>query len=121
MKMYALVLGLLLVAAPAFAADVDGKWSGSIEGPEGAIQIGFEFKADGTMLTGSNTGPDGAMTPIKDGKVDGNNITFAVDIDFGGMPFTINYTGVVDAAQGQIALTLDFAGMPVELVVKKAQ
>jgi hypothetical protein len=121
MKMHALVLGLLLVAAPALAADVDGKWNGSIDSPNGAVEIGFEFKADGTMLTGTTTNPEGAPTPIKDGKIDGNNITFAVDLDFGGMPFTINYKGVVNAVQGQINLTLDFAGMPVELVVKKAQ
>ena len=32
MKMRALVCGLLLAAAlPAFAADVDGKWKGSID------------------------------------------------------------------------------------------
>jgi len=121
MKKYALVLAVLLVAAPASAADVDGKWSGSIDGGQGVVEIGFEFKADGTMLTGTTTGPDGAPAPISNGMIDGNNITFAVEIDFGGMPFTINYTGVVNAAEGQIALTLDFAGMPVELVVKKVE
>ena len=121
MKKYALAVALLLVAAPAFAADVDGKWSGSIDSPNGAVDVGFEFKADGTMLTGTTTGPDGAPAPISNGMIDGNNITFAVELDFGGMPFTINYKGVVNAAEGQIALTLDFAGMPVEMVVKKVE
>ncbi len=121
MKIHALVLGLLLVAAPAFAADVDGKWTGSLDSPQGAVEIGFEFKADGKTLTGTTTGPDGMPAPISNGVIDGNNITFAVDLDFGGMPFTITYKGVVKAAEGRIDLTLDFAGMPMDIVVKKAQ
>jgi len=121
MKMHALVLGLLLVAAPAFAADVDGKWTGSIDGGQGAVQVAYEFKADGTMLTGSSTGPDGAVNPIANGKIDGNNISFTIEADLGGMPVTIPHKGVVNAAEGQIALTLDFAGMPFDFVLKKAQ
>jgi hypothetical protein len=113
----ALVLGLVLIAAPAFAADVDGKWAGSIMTPNGDINIGFTFKADGAALSGSMTGMDGMEIPIKDGKVDGNAISFAVAIDFGGMPLELSYTGVVAAEQ--IQLTGDFMGMPFELVVKK--
>jgi hypothetical protein len=117
-KLAALLLATMLVATPAFAADVDGKWAGSLETPNGAVAINFEFKADGATLTGSTTGPDGATTPIKNGKIDGNKISFLVSIDLGGMPLDINYTGVVSAAE--IKLTLDFAGMPFDFVVKKA-
>ena len=38
--------------------------------------------------------------------------------DFGGMPFTLEYKGVVST--DQIKLTADFMGMPFEFVVKKA-
>jgi len=51
----------------------------------------FNFKADGAMLTGSTLGFDGAEVPIKDGKIDGNNISFTVTFDFGGMPFVLSY------------------------------
>ena len=117
MRISALVLATLLLAAPAFAADVDGKWAGSIESPDGPLKIAFEFKSNGATLTGSTTGPDGSQVAIKNGKVDGQNITFTVSIDFGGMPFEIAYKGVVTAAE--IQMTLDFMGMPVPLVVKK--
>jgi hypothetical protein len=116
MKLSALVLAVVLLAAPAFAADVDGKWAGSLDTPNGAVQIAYTFKADGQMLTGTTTGPDGGA--IKNGKIDGNKISFTVSIDFGGMPLDINYTGVV--APDQIKLTLDFAGMPFDMVVKKS-
>jgi hypothetical protein len=110
---------LLLAAAPARAADVDGKWSGSLDTPMGAVQVGFTFKADGAALTGTTTGPDGAEVPIKNGKIDGDKISFVVTIDFGGMMFDLNYTGVVAADTAK--LTIDFMGMPMSFDVKKAK
>ena len=53
----ALVLGFVLLAVPAFAADVDGQWTGSVETPMGSIPVGFTFKADGATLTGTSLGP----------------------------------------------------------------
>ena len=38
-------------------------------------------------------------------------------VDFGGMAFDLNYTGVVSA--DNIQLTLDFMGMPMPFTVKK--
>lgn len=118
MKIQALVLGILLIAAPAFAADVDGRWAGAIASPNGEIPIGFTFKADGKTLTGTTTGPDGTEIAIKDGTIDGSNIAFKVSIDFGDMPLEISYTGIV--SKDDIKLTLDFMGMPVDIAVKRA-
>ena len=120
MRLGAPVLGLLLFTAmPAMAADVDGKWSGTITTPNGDVPVGFTFKADGAMVTGSTTGPDGMDVPIKNGKVDGSNISFVVSLDFGGMPLELSYKGVVSPAE--IKLTIDFMGMPFDLVVKKSK
>jgi len=120
MRLRALVAGLLFVAASSFAAAVDGKWSGSVSTPGGDFPVAFTFKADGAKLTGSMQGMDGMDIKIADGaKVDGDKIAFSVTLDFGGMPFTLNYTGVVSG--DQIKLTADVGGMPLEFVVKKAQ
>ncbi len=112
------LLALILTAASAFAADIDGKWSGSLDTPGGAVEIAFSFKADGTALAGTTTGPDGMESKISDGKIDGNKLSFNVTIDFGGMPITIAYTGEVSGAN--LKLVLDFAGMPFEMALKKA-
>ncbi len=109
---------LLLAAVPARAADVDGKWSGSIDTPMGAINVGFTFKADGATLTGTTTGPDGGDVAIKNGKIDGDRISFVVSLDFGGMAFDLNYTGVVKP--DTVQMTADFMGMPFTFTVKKA-
>jgi hypothetical protein len=118
-RISALLLGLMLLAAPAFAADVDGKWAGSLETGNGPVNVAFDFKADGTTLTGTTSGPDGSSLAIKNGKIDGQNITFNVTLDLGGMPFELNYKGVVSPAD--IKLTIDIMGMPLEFVVKKAK
>lgn len=117
-KLKGLLLGLLLVSAPAFAAGVDGDWSGSLDTPNGPVEVSYSFKADGATLTGSTTGPDGAKLPIKDGKVAGDNISFTVDVDMGGNAMTFKYTGVV--AADSIALTTDFQGQAIKFTVKKA-
>jgi hypothetical protein len=117
MKLSAIVLALFLCAVSVFAADVDGKWSGTVNTPNGDIPVGFTFKADGATLTGTMVGMDGQNIAIKDGKVDGKNIAFSVTLDFGGMPFTLNYKGVV--APDQIKLTGDAMGNQFELTVKK--
>jgi len=112
-------LALMLVAVPARAADVDGKWTGSLDTPMGAVQVGFTFKADGTTLTGSSTGPDGSELAIKNGKIDGDKVSFMLSIDFGGMALDLNYSGVVKA--DSMEMTLDVMGMPFSFVVKKAK
>jgi hypothetical protein len=119
MKVCAIALALFLIAVPAFAADVDGNWEGTVSTPGGDFPANFTFKADGAKLTGSTAGFDGAPVQIMDGKVDGKNISFTVTFDFGGMPFPISYKGVVSA--NEIKITADAAGMPLEFVLKKAK
>jgi hypothetical protein len=107
-----------MLATFAFAADVDGKWSGTIATPNGDFPQAFTFKADGGTLKGAMAGPDGKDIDIKDGKVDGSNISFTVTLDFGGMSIVLSYKGVV--AKDQIKFTGEAMGMPFDLVVKKA-
>jgi hypothetical protein len=109
---------LMLFAVSALAADVDGKWTGSLSTPNGDIPVSFNFMADGATLNGSMAGPDGSDIAIKDGKIDGANISFWLSLDFGGNALKLTYTGVV--AADQIKISGDAAGMPFEFVVKKA-
>jgi hypothetical protein len=112
------VLGLLLAATPAFAADVDGKWTGALDTPGGPVQVNFTFKADGAAVTGTTTGPDGNAVAIKGGKIDGSKLSFTADLDFGGTPTTVTYTGVV--APAEIKMHMEFMGMPLDFTVKKS-
>ena len=116
----ALIVALCVLAfVRLHAADIDGKWSGSIDTPMGAIPIQFNFKADGATLSGSMGGADGTQVPIKNGKVDGNRISFNVSVDFGGMSLDFVYTGTVSG--DTLQMSSDFMGMPFMFSMKKAQ
>jgi hypothetical protein len=119
MKIKSLALALLLVvAAPAFAADVDGKWVGTLSTPGGDIPLSYTLKADGTTLTGSTSAADGSSIPLKNGKIDGNKISFSLDIDFGQGPTTFNYTGVVSPTE--LKLHSSFMDQPIDFTLRKA-
>jgi hypothetical protein len=117
MKYFAFVVALLLMAGVAIAADVDGKWTGTIPGMD--IPVAYTFKADGNTLTGTSSGPNDTTVPIKNGKIDGNNISFSVSFDMGGQEMKIDYKGVV--SPDQIKLSFDMMGQTTEIIVKKAK
>jgi hypothetical protein len=117
MKIRAFALMLLLAGSPAFAGGVDGNWSGSIDSPNGPVQVSFNFKTDGATLTGTHTGPDGNTITLKNGKVDGDKIMFVIEVSFNGDTLTFNYTGTIGPKE--IKLHTDFMGQPIDYTVKK--
>jgi hypothetical protein len=117
MKIRTLALVLLLASAPAFATPFDGKWAGSVDTPNGAFPVSYEFKSAGNTVTGTTLGMDGMPLPLKNVKVDGNKISFSLDIDFGQGPTTFNYTGVISGEEMKIHS--EFMGMPIDFSVKK--
>jgi hypothetical protein len=52
-----------------------------------------------------------------DGKIIGETLSFAQDVDFGGQLITFNYTGML--ANGQLTLHTEFNGMPLDFALKK--
>src|SRR6476659_8700195 len=63
MRGVASVLLVLVVCVTAYAADIDGTWTGTVQTPMGDFPVTFTFKADGAKLTGSTMGFDGAEVP----------------------------------------------------------
>ncbi len=97
-----------LLAAPAFAADVTGKWSGEVG--DGGFTITVNFHQDGTKLTGTIDGPGGQPMEIKDGKIEGNKLSYSVTFDGGGGQMKMVQEGVVNG--DEITLTIKMEGMP---------
>ncbi len=121
MRLCALAAALVLVVSGlVFGADIDGKWTGNIAGPDGnGFPVNYTFKADGTTLTGSTTGPDNSQVPLKNGKIDGNNISFSIAFDMGGQEMKMDFKGVISG--DQIKMSFDMMGTPSEFVVKRAK
>ena len=66
---------IFFTAAMGLASDVDGRWDGTINGPDGDFTITFNFKTDGTKLTGTVGSPNGDQE-ITEGTVEGDKISF---------------------------------------------
>lgn len=87
----------LLTAA--WAADVTGRWTAQVPGQGGRTrEATFNLKADGENLTGTMSGPMGDV-PISDGKVNGDEISFTVKLNFQGNEVKLLHKGKVSGEE----------------------
>jgi hypothetical protein len=86
MKFFSIAVLLVCSAMICFAvvADLTGKWTGNVKGPDGNdFPLTYVFKVDGSNLTGSLQSPQGEL-PISEGKINGADFSFK--LDFNGTP-----------------------------------
>ncbi|MCC6365737.1 MAG: hypothetical protein IT165_19660 [Bryobacterales bacterium] len=106
------VLGSLWLAA---AADVNGTWKAEFTSPDGQQRTNtFHFKADGDKLTGTVAGSQD-QTPIENGKISGDSISFTAERPFG--KFT--YSGKVSG--NEMKLKVEFGDNAFEITAKRTQ
>jgi hypothetical protein len=111
-------LALLCITFVASAADASGKWTAEVPGRNGNQTLTFNLTASGGSLTGTVTTARGD-TPIAEGKVDGDTITFSQEFPGrdGGPAIKNTYTGKVSA--DHIDFTRDNGRGPVTFTAKK--
>jgi hypothetical protein len=103
-----LLILLTIFALAALAADLNGNWKATAEGPNGSMERTFVFKVDGNKLTGETTSSMLGKSTIENGKVDGDNFSFTITADMQGTKWTLNYKGKVTG--DEISLTSEVAG-----------
>ncbi len=105
-----------------WAADVNGKWVASIPGRDGTPrETTFTFKVEDGKLTGTVSGRQGD-TPISDGKIDGDNISFNRTLNAQGNSIKINYKGKVSGDEIKFTVTRDGGDQPPqEFTAKRAK
>ena len=124
MNMRKLVLALVMlcvVTAAALAADITGKWKSEMPGRDGNPMVTtYTFKVEGEKLTGTISGRMGD-TPITDGKISGDDVSFAVIRNFGGEERRMEYKGKV--AGDELKLSVQFGPdmPPREMVAKRVK
>jgi hypothetical protein len=111
------VMLMAFTAAPALAANITGTWTGDMKGPDGnRFQLTFTFKQDGAKLTGTVLGPQGDPIAITDGKVDGDKISFTVNVN--GM--IITHEGTISGAEIKLTSKSD-QGPAGEMTLKRSE
>ena len=113
------VIGTIILSLSALAVSAQGaagKWSSSVETQQGAMTMDFEFAIDGNNLTGSMSNSMMGTTPITEGKIDGNNLSFIVSMQGPNGAMTMNYKGVVNGDELTLTRTLQNPpeGIPAE-------
>jgi hypothetical protein len=110
-------LALFCITFVASAADVTGKWSAEITTARGPQTATFVLAQSGATVTGTVGGGRGD-TPITDGKVDGDTISFTTSAaGRDGTPVKTIYSGKI--AGDHIDFTRDNGRGPVTFTAKK--
>ena len=102
---------------------VTGTWQGQFDSQIGVQKYTYEFKADGTNLTGRAVGEREMGTnnvAITEGKINGNDISFVEPEKFQDMDLRVEYTGKVSGDEIKLHRKVgDFAEE--DLVVKRVK
>ena len=113
-----LLLLMVLLATGLTAADVNGKWKGSMQ--QGDRELTFDFKTDGDKLTGTVSGLIEKALEIKDGKVQGDTISFWVMSEYQGQPVKLVYKGQASASEIRFSMGTEDGAWGTEVAAKRA-
>lgn len=120
MKRFVLaVVALLAMAGLAAAADLTGKWQGSFTFQDQAVPLTLDLKGE-SAITGTVTGLPAGAAEIKDGKLDGDSVTFWIMTEYQGNPIKLVYKGKVAGSEIKFAFGTEDGSWGTEFTAKKA-
>src|SRR5437763_15113233 len=98
MKTHITFLALTIASLSALAADITGTWKAEFNTERGLQKYTFTLKQDGTSVTGkANVERDGEKreAELKEGKVDGETVTFVELLKIQDNDIRIVYAGKI--------------------------
>ncbi len=113
-----LALPLLLRADAHAAGDVAGKWTAAIETQFGVQEYTYDFVLSGSQFSGKAKSNLGEAV-IKDGKVNGDAVTFTEILKFMDMEVVFEYAGTISG--DEMKLTRKTGDISEPLVAKRAK
>jgi enterochelin esterase-like enzyme len=96
MKTLLTLLAFAMLSRCGFAADLTGTWKAEFDTQRGLQKYTFNFKQDGATLTGKAsvaTDEQKRETELKEGKVDGDTVTFVEPLKIQDNELRITFTG----------------------------
>jgi hypothetical protein len=122
----ALIAAILfaLSAGVVSAADLTGQWKAEFmtyygQSPREVGETIFTFKHNGEELTGTVKGTALKETPIREGRVSGEKVSFVLIRNFGGRERKMTYTGTVEGDEIRFETSIEGFGRGVRMVAKK--
>lgn len=78
-KIFILTILTLLCSGVLFATDINGKWKGSLETENGAMELTFVYKVVGEKISGTISTEMGEII-IPEGKITGETFEYVLDV-----------------------------------------
>jgi opacity protein-like surface antigen len=111
---------LALFATLVFCADITGKWKGTFAGGDQERELTFDFAVKGDALTGTVSGMLDHALEIKDGKIQGDSVTFWIQSEYQGQPVKLMYKGQVSGSEIRFSMGNEEGSWSTDLVAKKS-
>jgi alpha-N-arabinofuranosidase len=121
-KTSTLLLALISLPLSIFAADITGAWKSEFDSQIGLQTYTFTFKQDGSTLTGkasSKAGDRKREAELKEGKVEGDAVSFVELMTFQENEIRITYTGKISTDANEIKFTREVGDFAKEEIVAK--
>ncbi len=107
--MTALCLAFVSFVATTRADDATGTWKWTSMFGNNSVESSAKLKQEGDKLTGVYVGRNNTESPIEEGTVKDNVVSFKVTREFNGNKFTIKYSGTLsgDTIKGKTSFDRD--------------
>jgi hypothetical protein len=122
-KITALTVLMLAGFVCAYAADITGKWTAQFNTQIGVQKYIYEFKVEGTKLTGkaiANIEGTESQSNITEGTINGDDVSFVEMQKYQGQEIRIVYKGKVSGDEIKFTRTVTDS-INEELVAKRAK
>ena len=118
-------LTLLLLAATASAADLSGKWTGTVDvtSPDGSarqLSVVLQLRQKGAELSGTIADANGNEVNIANAALEGSTITFEVKQGDNGPLWKVKLTASDDALSGEATTAWSGQSMKGRMNLKRA-
>jgi len=124
MKAPIILLTLAGLPLSLLAADITGAWKSEFDSQIGLQKYTFALTQDGTILTGkasSEAGERKREVELKEGKVEGDTVSFVEMLNFQDNEIRITYTGKISADANEIKFTREVGDFAREEIVAKRE
>ena len=116
----AFVLACAFAASAAWAQDLTGKWTATAVGNNVAVTL--DLKVAGNVVTGAILNPQSGPAEIKDGKIEGNKISFYVVRTANNATNKILWQGTIEGEEIHFTRGVEGAtGPAMQVIAKRAQ
>lgn len=98
-----------------FGADVTGTWKATTEYGDRT----FVFKVDGNKVTGESSADGMGKSVVNDGKIDGDNLSFVLMVNYQGTEYKVLYKAKVSGDEIKMHVETSDGSYSADTVAKK--